>query len=718
MQGWRSDEPPRPGYVSSAAFLFRFFAMAATASSTGATVSPAAVAPYAITIFLSAFLLFLVQPIIARQILPWFGGASSVWTTCLVFFQSALLAGYAYADVTMRLGARRQALLHATLLLISLATLPILAADSWKPQGDEAPIARILLLLVVTIGLPYFLLSTTTPLLQSWYWRRFRSVVPYRLFALSNFASLLALLGFPVLFEPWFDLRRLGQAWSALYVAFVALCVYTAWRSLQASREGEPRDAAAPDRRAAGTAPPSAAMQALWLALSAMGSVMLLAVTNHVTQNVASVPFLWVVPLSLYLLTFILCFDHPRWYVRPLFFGAALLLVPAMAWQIASLNLHAAVPLYFAGLFVACMVCHGELARAKPAPEHLTRFYLMLSLGGAAGAVLVALVAPNVLRGYFELNIVLVLLALLIATQLAGMGRWIGLAAAALTAYLAINAAVDYGAGKRVMERDFYGVVRTQDRSVGGVRYRAMLHGAIMHGGQLLDEQYRGQPADYFGPTSGYGRLFAALEDLRPGPRKVGIIGLGAGVVAAYGRAGDTMTFYEISPKVIEIERREFSFLRDSPAKIEVIVGDGRLSLERELKRPGPRGYDVLGIDAFSGDSVPMHLVTREAMALYVRHLAPDGVIVFQATNRYIELAPVIKRLAAEQDMEAVLISDWPDGSDGVGYWMSATDQVLVTRNAKLLQHPRVLEASQRIEERFDLPTFTDARHNLLRILK
>jgi len=268
------------------------------------------------------------------------------------------------------------------------------------------------------------------------------------------------------------------------------------------------------------------------------------------------------------------------------------------------------------------------------------------------------------------------------------------------------------------MERDFYGVVRTYDREVNGVNYRAMLHGAIMHGGQLLDPQYRGRPADYFGPGSGYGRLFAALNDTRPGPRRIGVIGLGAGVVAAYGRAGDTLTFYEISPKVIDIERREFTFLRG-------LAGEGRHRRRRRPaepregvaeRRPAPlrraRHRRLLRrLD-------PMHLVTREAMALYVRHLAPDGVIVFQATNRYIDLLPVVKRLAAEQGMEAVLVSDWPESQEGVGYWMSATDQVLVTRDAKLLQHPRILEASERIEERFDLPTFTDARHNLFRILK
>ncbi|MCS7100674.1 MAG: hypothetical protein NZL99_03145, partial [Burkholderiaceae bacterium] len=326
-------------------------------------VTAAAILPYAGTIFLSAFLLFLVQPIIAKQILPWFGGSAAVWTTCLVFFQSVLLAGYAYADLTQRLGLKRQTWLHLALLAASIAALPILAAESWKPAGDEEPIARILLLLVATIGLPYFLLSTTTPLLQAWFVRRFHAVVPYRLFALSNFASLLALLGFPVLFEPWLTLPQLGWGWSALYVAFVALCAATGWLSLRAADGAEATLARSTGRPAA---PPSLATQLLWLVLSAMGSVMLLAVTNHVTQNIASVPFLWVIPLSLYLITFILAFDHPRWYVRPLFVALLLPGVPWLAYLIPSLELKLAVGAYFAGLFVACMFCHGELARLKP----------------------------------------------------------------------------------------------------------------------------------------------------------------------------------------------------------------------------------------------------------------------------------------------------------------------------------------------------------------
>ena len=625
-----------------------------------------------------------------------------------MFFQSVLLAGYAYADLTTRLAARRQALLHVALLVVSLACLPIIASSGWKPRGEEEPISRILLLLVATIGLPYFLLSTTTPLLQSWYWRRFRSAVPYRLFALSNFASLLALLGFPVLFEPVFDLKQLGWGWSLLFGLFALLCAGTALLSMNGFDPVE-KDAAPK---------PATALpvkdQVLWLALSAMGSVMLLAVTNHVTQNVSSVPFLWVLPLALYLITFILVFDHPRWYLRGALLVALVALLPAMAYYIPSLDLRVAAPLYMAGMFVACMVCHGELARLKPDPAHLTRFYLMMSLGGALGAVLVAVVAPLVLRGYFELGIALVLLAALFALRVRGVAKWGVLAVLGATIVLVVRGAGDYTRSIRVMERDFYGVVRTADH-LSPVPYRSMYHGAIMHGGQLLGDSFRNTPADYFSPDSGYGRVFTSLREMNPKkPLNVGVIGLGAGVIAAWMKPGDALTFYEISPRVVDIARREFTYLADTPAKTELVMGDGRLSLEREPAR----GYDVLGIDAFSGDSIPMHLVTREAMALYVKHLKPDGVIVFQATNRYIDLLPVVKRLAAEFGFEAVNVSDSPDADDGPEYWYSSTDQVIVTRNRKLLEWARIAEVAEPIAERGDLPVFTDAHHNLLRILK
>lgn len=645
------------------------------------------------------------QPIIAKQILPWFGGSAAVWTTCLVFFQSLLLAGYAYADWTTRLGPRRQAALHVALLAASLLCLPILASSGWKPQGDEAPIVRILLLLGATIGLPYFLLSTTTPLLQAWYWRRFRTAVPYRLFALSNLASLLALLGFPVLLEPAFDLKTLGLAWSFLFAGFALLCAVTAWLSMngfdaEARSTAQNRDGISPHQ------------QLKWLALAAMGSVMLLAVTNHITQNISSVPFLWVLPLALYLVSFILAFDHPRWYLRPLFVAALAVLVPLMAYAIPSLDLRLAAPLYLVGLFAACMVCHGELARLKPDPAHLTRFYLMISLGGAAGAVLVAIVAPLVLTGYFELGIALVALGAIIV--LLKRLFWIGIAVTVASAAFVIRGVHEYTDGVRVMERDFYGVVRTADH-LNPVPYRSMYHGGIMHGGQLLGDSFRNTPADYFSPGSGYGRVFASLREMQPKkPLAVGVIGLGAGVIAAWMKPGDRLVFYEISPRVIDIAQREFTFLQDTAAKTEIVLGDGRLALEREP----PRGYDVLGIDAFSGDSIPMHLVTREAMAIYLKHIKPDGVIVFQATNRFIDLLPVLKRLAAEFGLEAVNVSDVPEGEDGAEYWYSSTDQVIVTRNPKLLAWPRIADAADEIVDRPLLPTFTDAHHNLLRILK
>jgi spermidine synthase len=349
----------------------------------------------------------------------------------------------------------------------------------------------------------------------------------------------------------------------------------------------------------------------------------------------------------------------------------------------------------------------------KPDPRYLTRFYLMLSVGGALGAVLIAIVAPLTLSGYFEAHIALVLLALLVLRQLAGWPRVIGLAVVAATAFFAVRGAQEYTADTRVMQRDFYGVVRTRDRD-HPVPYRSMLHGGIVHGGQLLGAENRNRPSDYFGPTSGYGRLFAALNATRPQPRKVGIIGLGAGVVASYGRTGDEFVFYEISPRVVDVANTEFTFLRDTRARTSVVLGDGRLSLERET----PRGYDVLGIDAFAGDSVPMHLVTREAMALYVKHLAEDGVIVFQATNRYINLLPVVKRLATEVGMEAVVVSDVPNFDTGPEYWLSSTDQILVMRNKALLQADTLRYEATPIEDRKDLKTFTDAHHNLYRILK
>ncbi|MBI4203543.1 MAG: fused MFS/spermidine synthase [Betaproteobacteria bacterium] len=669
------------------------------------------------TIFLSAFLLFLVQPIIAKQILPWFGGAASVWATCLVFFQTVLLFGYAYADWTSRyLTPRRQAWLHVALLAVSLALLPIIPDAGWKPGGDSgmAPTLAILGLLATTIGLQYFLVSTTSPLVQAWYWRRFRHVVPYRLFALSNFASLLALLAYPVLIEPVLPLAAQALSWSAAYAVFAVLCAATAIVSALHARTAAPDAAAEP---AAGVAEraPTPGERWLWIGLSATGSCLLLAVTNHLTQNIASIPFLWVVPLSLYLVTFILCFDHPRWYQRTLFIPLVAVLVPVMAGYGTSLDLWVAAPIYAAGLFVCCMFCHGELYLLKPGPRYLTTFYLMISLGGALGALLIGVAAPNFLPGYYELEITLIACALLLFGRMLKGRWWIAggaFAAVAATATLAAHNFNHYFYDTRVMMRNFYGVVRTRDFP-DPVPFRAMYHGSIKHGGQLLDAAWQNQPTAYFGPTSAYGRVFASLPEA---PRRVGIVGLGAGVIAAYARREDVFRFYEIDPQVAAVAMTEFSFLRNSPAQVEIVLGDGRLSLEREPNQQ----YDLLALDAFSGDSIPMHLLTREAMATYLRHLKPDGVIVFQATNRFVDIAPVVERLAAEFGFTAVLVSDTPEGrSDkSADYWLADTDQIIFTRNTVLLAAEPIRSGAEPLMPRPAFPVWTDDFYNLLRILK
>jgi len=667
---------------------------------------------HAATIFLSAFLLFLVQPVIAKQILPWFGGAAAVWATCLVFFQSVLLFGYAYSDWTTRLLApRKQAWLHIALLAASLLMIPIIPEARWKPgaNGGE-PSLLILGLLGATIGLPYFLLSTTSPLVQSWFWQSFRHAVPYRLFALSNLASLLALLSYPVLVEPFLPLAAQSWLWSIAYCGFALLCGVTALRSTRGPAAAPAPAAQAGDREEKS---PAIGDRLLWIALSAMGSCLLLAVTNHLTQNIASIPFLWVVPLSLYLVTFILCFDHPRWYHRGVFIALAAVLLPAMAWYSDSLDLWTAAPLYAAGLFVCCMFCHGELTLLKPGPRHLTTFYLMVSIGGAIGALLVGVAAPSLLSGYYELGIALTACAMLLYHRTLA-GRWwlatATLAVVAATATFTVISVTDYLQNTRVIVRNFYGVVRTRDFT-SPVPFRAMYHGGINHGGQLLDAALRSRPTSYFAPSSGYGRVFASLPDTA---RRVGVIGLGAGALAAYARAGDVFRFYEIDPQVAAVAVSEFTYLRDSPAQTDIVLGDGRLSLEREP----PQNYDLLAIDAFSGDSIPMHLITREAMAAYVRHLKPDGVIVFQATNRFVDIAPVVERLAAEFGLTAVLVSDAAESDDGADYWISATDQIIVTRNARLLAAEPIQSVAQPLTPRPDFRVWTDDFYNLMRILK
>lgn len=682
---------------------------------------------YAVTISLSAFLLFEVQPIIARMILPWFGGSSAVWSTCMLFFQVVLLLGYLYAHwLHGKLSPRPQATVHAAMLAASMAVLPILPSPSWASPGAGHPTLRILAVLSLTVGLPYFLLSSTSPLLQAWYADRRGDSVPYRLFALSNFFSMLALLSYPLLVEPNFSVRRQGLSWSWAYAVFALSCGFTAWRS------GARLPAAAALPTAAGATvttslAPSWRDRAFWLALAASASVLLLALTNHLTQDVAAIPFLWILPLSVYLLSFILCFESPRFYRRSICLPLALPGLALMAYRLwnghARMPLRPLIALLALALFACCMVCHGELARLKPHPRYLTGFYVLVSLGGAMGGVFVGLIAPNVFHAYYEfptgLAFTAAVLFLLFARRLwrlPGWRRYAALAApaAALAGYGWFLGVImhDMVHGYRVVARNFYGQLRVYDNGDPADdpdAVRELVHGTINHGEQPMRPEYRRQPITYFCPDSGIGRAMRSLEGA---PRRIGILGLGCGTLAAYGRAGDTLRIYEINPLVLHIARSQFTYLRDTSAAVEVAMGDGRLTLEHETTQ----GFDLLVMDAFSGDSVPVHLITREAFRTYFRHLKPQGILAVNITNAYLDLEPVMERAAADFGKVSLVYRYDPPEEDDVFCFSCAW--TLVMSPTALNAHPELARNAKRLGPHPRFREWTDDFSILFGILK
>jgi hypothetical protein len=643
---------------------------------------------YAACIFLSAFLLFAVQPLVAKEILPWFGGSAAVWTTCMLFFQMLLLAGYAYAHW---LNGRRH-WVHAAVLLAALLLCRIVPWVALKPTAGGDPLVNILILLSVTVGLPYFTLAATSPLLQMWYARQHHGI-PYRFFALSNLASMLALLSYPLLIEPLFALHVQAWAWSGAFVVCAALN-YSLYRTLPTVvRE---TDIAVP------ADPPRLPERLLWVALPACASGLLLAVTNHITQNIAAIPLFWVVPLAAYLLSFILTFDDPRWYLRPIWMVAFIALFAAMGYAVDERSniqqLSVLMTLFIGGLFAGCMVCHGELANIKPAPRWLTGFYLHVALGGAVGGLFVAVVAPAAFPALWEFPILLALTPGVILckvlqdhrnakatlpgaaspglwpwSRLGRLGFWppwttAWLAVIALGAYLA-HGLWEYRSGTRVLTRNFYGALAVSDYEDPAVR--ELSHGTIIHGEQYLDPATRKTPLTYYSADTGIGMLMTDLE--RRGPVKLGVIGLGAGTMAGWGRSGDEVRFYEINRAVIDIARTQFSYLQDCRCEPAVVLGDARLSLENEPSRQ----FDVLVVDAFSGDSIPVHLLTREAFAVYFHQLGPDGILAVHVTNTYLDLGRPVAALARSLGREAHLIVNVEDQATTT----FAADWVLIGRD-------------------------------------
>jgi len=666
---------------------------------------------HAAVIALSSLLLFLVQPLIARLILPWFGGGAAVWTTCMLFFQTLLLAGYAYAHASnARLAPRPQAILHVALLAAAAATLPIAPAEAWKPEGDDEPITAILLLLAVAVGLPYFVLSATSPLVQAWFARERPGANPYRLFALSNVASLAALIGYPLLVEPRLTNGEQVSGWSWLFALFALGCAWLAWRAggLRGAAPAAPAEAPPPARRD----------YVHWLALSAAGSAMLLAVTNHLTQNVAAIPLLWLAPLTLYLVTFILAFEG-GFYRSELFWSVCLVWLMGMAWLLVDHDYQFDLPvqlgMYLSGLFVTCLFCHGELYRLRPAPRHLTAFYLTIAAGGALGGVAVAVVAPLAFNGYYELGLTMIAVAFLASLRCATLNpvaRNMGLAVLMAVTGATLYDALRFQKDVRLASRNFYGVLRVKEYGAPGDtnHMRRLLHGVIMHGEQFLHPDFRGMVTTYYQHSSGVGAALLARRG-RPGAMHVGVIGLGTGTLAAYGRKGDRFRFYEINPRVVDLAGREFAYLADSEAEIEMALGDARLSLEREP----PQDFDILAVDAFSSDAIPVHLITKEALALYLRHVKPDGIVAFHVSNRFLDLVPVVARLATENQAHAVLVAEGADEDDS----RTHSDWVLVSRDARALKAKEIEEAgAEPAEDRPELRTWTDDYSNLVHILK
>ncbi len=764
---------------------------------------------FAAAIALGSFLLFSVQLMIGKYILPWFGGTAGVWTTCLLFFQSTLLAGYWYAHASVqRFAPRAQAGLHIGLLLASVALMtvaafawpsPITPGASWKPQNGEIAVWLILRVLMVSVGVSVTLVATTGPLVQHWFTRVYPGESPYRLYALSNAGSLLGLLSYPAVVERTLKLHTQAWLWSAGYGVYVVVTIGCAVLATRRSFGQADSDAKAPNP----TASPSRSQTLLWFSLAALGSLMLVATTRFITEDLAPIPLLWMLPLAVYLVSFIVCFDHSRWY-RPGAFHVLLLATSALSIAIyhgIALRVWTFVGAFLLVLFACCMFCHGELYRRRPAPEHLTSFYLMIALGGAAGSAFVNLIAPLLFKGYWEMQIGVAACLITMAVTVVrdgtswanrknmfvplALAAWTLLTAAfwlssgansltqfvlrwpvAIAAVLAVvltalafranvglaekfpidvrklTAACLYtavGAASLVMiwagtfqyrhsnwaHRNFYGTLYVQQETPPDARFSfyVLTHSNTFHGTQLIAPELRKLPTSYYHKKSGVGLALTNYPHSAGNGLRVGVIGLGVGTLATYGQPGDVYRFYEIDPEVISVASGQgsyFSFLSDSKAHVEIVEGDGRVSLERELAQGHPQNYDVFVIDAFNGDVVPVHLLTEEAFEVYLHHLRDaNSVIAVHVSNRSVELASVIAAEAEHFGLHTAFINaaGFTNASVPEGI-ISANQWILLSRSANVLSLPPITQASSPLQLRHGLHFWTDDRSNLLQILR
>ena len=711
----------------------------------------------AIATLLSAFLVFQIQPVISKMILPWFGGGPAVWTSCMMFFQIMLLAGYAYAYTINRLVSLRvQVIVHLSLVAVCLIFLPIIPGEAWKPLDGSQPTFRILTVLLAHVGLPYVLLSATAPLLQAWYAAKLPGRIPYRLYALSNVGSLFALLSFPFLIEPLMDSSRQAYAWAAGFVAFALFCAGMAIvliRTQDAPLLLDPNAKSGRDQDEVAQ-PVTGKDWLFWLGLAGLGSFALLSMSNHICLEMTVSPLMWVLPLSVYLLTFILNFEYSKFYMPRLWaVGCTAVIVvyaflnhtdlglldvyfpssdPDFFWADYGDHLVLQTTMSLLALFFICMLCHGELVRRRPHSRYLTSFYMAMATGGAMGGMAVALVCPLIFSSFLETQITLVLGVILACCVMVPFGPQnadqnqrqpamaktlvygLSLAMGLSVAWLVLTGNWDGGNDETVVQRrNFYGVLRIDVEESGDDNQlgRALYYGHTLHGFQFINPALSRKPTTYYSEDSGLALAIAALRE-KSNSLRIGVVGLGSGTTAAYGKKGDYFHFYEINPDVIKLARSPFTYLKDSNAEIEITLADARVALERQ---PSLK-YDLLALDAFSGDAIPAHLLTMEAFRIYQKHVRKGGVIAIHVSNRYLNLYPVVAGLAQGNGYSLICIDTYHD--DDAGQDEAGSSWCLLSTDASLLTRPEMLtlQSDEFYNDRASIQ-WTDQYSNLLHVL-
>lgn len=663
-------------------------------------------------IFLASFLLFLVEPIAAKQLLPILGGSAAVWITCLVFFQTALLLAYLYAHWLSRRVAWG---LHFGLLgLASVAAIAWSVRSIGASGGAANPITTIFAALAVGVGLPFLMLGATSPLLQVWWSRLQTTGIPYRLFALSNLASLLALGLYPSLIEPYFTLQQQRIGWCGGFAVFVVAAGILAWKTRSATVDVE--QVVVEDQGQLPASPMSHRL--LWVLLPMGAAMQLSAVTSYLTANVAAIPLLWILPLGVYLITLIVAFQFPHLVSRGIMTRFLIVMLAGLGYMLSqvdvSLPMRVSIGFFLVEVFLSCFFCHSEAYALRPVrTSESTLFYLYFAAGGALGSFLIGIASPLVFRFNYDLSVtfcVTALLALAVTWSSGWSQRLLWSVASVLMAMLVFWIHAANQRETTVAVRNFYGSLRVkQNLGFPGATLRTLTNGTIQHGTQIFgSEELRRTPTTYYARDSGVGLAMQFCCQGRP--RDIGVIGLGAGTMAAYGRPGDRIRFYEINPAVAPIARNVFTYIRDSGAPVTIVEGDARTSLAQE----DPQGFDVLVIDAFSGDAIPLHLLTTQAVALYRKHLAPGGILAFHISNQHVDLEPPIGLLAKAAGMKAMRVSSFSNEARGE---FSAT-WVLLTDNEAFFNQPEVSERVHQPEEKAGLRLWTDDYSSLLPVLR